>query len=147
MKQFAIFVLLLTLSAASYTQQINPSLTKQDYLKKSKNQKKAALIMLGGGAALVVAGFVFPKGESEGFTGSYYGLSNVVEEFENDGIKAAIRGTGVLSMLGSIPLFIASVKNKRRAMSLSFDIQKTPQLQNNKFIDQSIPSINLKLSL
>jgi hypothetical protein len=40
---------------------------KDDYLKKSKNQKKAARILLGGGAALLATGLVIPQGEFEGY--------------------------------------------------------------------------------
>ena len=51
-------VILLVLNSGSFYQQNNPSptLTKQDYLKKSKNQKTAAWIVLGGGIVLTSAG-------------------------------------------------------------------------------------------
>jgi len=70
MKKIILFAMLLTLSASSFGQQTKPSpdLTKQDYLLKSKKQKKAAKIMLGGGAVLSLTGFIIPKGEQTGTT-------------------------------------------------------------------------------
>ena len=44
-------------------------------------------------------------------------LGTPIEEYKNEGIKAAFGVAGVLTMLGSIPLFIASWKNKRKAAS------------------------------
>jgi len=50
--------MLFLMSASSFCQQtdVSQSLTRQDYLNKSKNQKKAAWILLGGGIALGLAG-------------------------------------------------------------------------------------------
>ena len=116
-----------------------------DYLQKSKNQKKTAWILLGGGAALMATGIIIPKGESKGFTGSYYGLP--AEEFENDGIKAAFGITGLLSMIGSVPFFIASGKNKRKAASISLNYQRVRQIQNSDLVNKSLPSLTLKFNL
>jgi hypothetical protein len=148
MKQIiCVMFLLFIFSAKTFSQQVNPSLTKQDYLQKSVKQKKAAWIMLGGGAALFATGLVFPKGESKGFTGSFYGIPNLVEEYENDGIKAGFMLVGSLSMLGSIPVFLASGRNKRKAASLSFKNEIAPRINATCLSRQSLPSINLKISL
>ena len=104
--------------------------------------------MLGSGAALVLTGFIIPKGKSKGVTtGSFYGLPVLVEGYENEGIKAAFGGIGLLSMLGSIPFFIASGKNKRKAASLSFNNMRTPQIKNSSMVYKPIPSVSLKINL
>jgi len=147
MKKILLFTMLLILSASSFGQQTNPSpgLTKQDYLLKSKRQKKVASIMLGGGAVLVLTSFIIPRGEQTGTT-NMYGIFPV-PDYKNDGIKAALGLTGVASMLGSIPFFIASGKNKRKAMHLSFKNEMAPQIQKSGFAYRPVPSLTIKISL
>ena len=136
MKKPTIFILLLILSISSFSQQ-----TKQDYLQKSKNQKKAATILLGGGALLILTAFIIPRGEQ---TGTSY---IIYTDYKNDGIKTALGLTGVVSVLGSIPFFIASGKNKRRAMNLSFRNERAPQVERSSFVYRTVPSLNLKINL
>lgn len=136
--------MLLILTAASFSQQNNPStsLTKQDYLLKSKKQANTALILLGGGAALVGTGIIFPKGEYEG-TSFIWGI----DTYSNDSFVGVLLATGSLSMLGSIPFFIASGKNNRKAMNVSFKNEMTPQLSKRSFVYKPVPSLTLKISL
>ena len=145
MKQALIFFLLIHVVVHCFGQQVTPASTIQsDYLKKSKNQKTAAWILLGGGAALLIVGAVIPKGEEQWDT--YYGFP--IKDNKNDGIKGLLYLTGTLSMIGSIPLFIASGKNKRRAISVSADLQ----MQNSKvirrasFANKSYPAVAVKLN-
>src|SRR5258705_12673666 len=135
MKKIILFIMLLILSVSSFSQQTNsrPVLNKQDYLKKSKNQKTTAWVLLGSGAALILVGDLIGNSKES--------------SFDDAGAGVVIAGAGVLSMLGSIPLFIASGKNKRKAMSMSFKNEMMPQLQRGSFVNQSIPSFSLKISL
>ena len=142
MKNATTLFLLLIISAASFSQQ--PQSVKTDYLQKSKNKKKTALILLGGGAALFITGLVIPKGES---TDLYNPWSGEKDVYENDDVKAGFEMAGTLSMLASIPFFIASGKNKKRAAAVSFKNEKMPQLQKNYFVYKPIPSLSLKISL
>src|ERR1044071_6922930 len=142
MKSITTLALLLAFAITSLGQQnsVNKLLTiKTDYLKKSKNQKKAAWIMVGGGSALLLTGILIPKGESKGFTGTWWGLP--VEGYKNDNIKSAFGITGVIAMAGSIPLFIASGKNKKRANAATVfvDIQSTPLLHQTEIQNQPTP--------
>ena len=116
---------------------------KDGYLKKSKNQKKAARILLGGGAALLATGLVIPRGESEGYDVCIY---VVCENHKNDDIKAAFGLTGFVSMLASVPFFIASGKNKKRGNSVSgyLKMHKTPLLVKND--KNSYPALHLKIT-
>jgi hypothetical protein len=142
MKKIILFSLLLILTASSFSQQNDPkpALLKENYMQKSKKQKKAAWIMLGGGTTLILTGILIPKGDIV----QEYGFFPV---YENDGIKGTFILTGTLSMIGSVPFFIVSKKNKRKGMSLSFSNQKIPSLQKSSFVYNSIPSLKLKIGL
>jgi hypothetical protein len=144
MKKIIVFVLMLSLSAASFSQQA-PGI-KTDYLKKSKNQKTVAVIMAGGGVLLVFAAvFIIPK--EEVVSGSSQSSFFSGYTIETNGFKVAAGIAGTLCMLGSIPLFIAAHKNEKKAMSLSFKNETAPQLKNNSFTNRPVPSLTLKISL
>ena len=142
MKKIIMGTMLLITANATFCQQNNPSpiLTKQDYMKKSKHQKTAGWILMGGGATFLLTGIVIPKGAltHSGFLDDTY---------KNDGIKDAFDLTGIVSMLGSIPFFIASSKNKKKAASLSFKNEPIPKLQKNSFVYRTIPALTLKIYL
>ena len=144
MKQLIILAGLLlivgvTISAAQSNQNTNTFQT--DYLKKSKNQKKAAYILLGGGGALMITGIIIPKGDITHIDPAG-GTS-----YKNDGIKSVFTQSGALAMLGSIPFFIVSGKNKKKAMSLSFKNEAVPQIFKQSIVSLSLPSLALKLGL
>jgi len=100
MKKTIICAMLLLLATVSFSQQTNPTqpLTREDYLKKSKSQKITAFVLLGGGVTTLA---IISKGNTS---------------FDVLGILAV---AGTLSTLGSIPLFIASGRNKRKAKMAS----------------------------
>lgn len=147
MKKVIISLFLIVFATASFSQQIiqKQTLTKADYQQKSKKQKKIAFIFLGAGAAMIITGVIIPEGElTDRFdprTFSYY--------HKNDGIKGALILGGGLSMLGSIPFFIASGKNKRRSNAISAFIQmeRAPILQGMAFSTQSFPAAGMRISL
>ena len=143
MKKISISVLLLIIATAGFSQQKKSSLglTKDDYLQKSNNKKKVAWIMLGGGATLVLAGIIIPRGEivHESF---WWG-----PEYKNDGIKGSLAFTGTLSMLGSIPFFISSHHNKKKAASLSFKNEMVPGIYKSGLVYSMVPSLALRFKL
>lgn len=150
MKKIIFGTILIAFAAVSFAQQSAPkqTLIQTDYLQKSKKQKKTAMIFLGGGAALIVASLVIPQGEPTGFqidpiTGGFY------EGHKNDGIKGALGLTGVVSMLGSIPFFIASGKNKRKARQASvfINMERAPVLQGMAFSTHSFPTAGVRINL
>src|SRR5438093_12667938 len=57
--------------------------------------------------------------------------------------------TGLASMVGSIPLFVASARNKRKSMAIStyFKIERYVAIQNNGFSNQLYPAISLHMNL
>ncbi len=150
MQKIIFGTILIAFATASFSQQIvqKQSLTKADYLQKSKKQKRTAMIFLGGGAALIVTSLVIPQGEPTGYqidpiSGGFY------EGHKNDGIKGALILGGGLSLLGSIPFFIASGKNKRKARQASvfINMERVPVLQGMAFSKQSFPGLGVRIRL
>ncbi len=136
MRKIIVFVMLLIISATSFSQPTTTPVPpfKTDYLKKSNNQKFLAWVLMGGGIAVV----------------SITALSNVGLDFGSTEKSASpvapLTIAGVL-MVSSIPVFIASHKNKKKAMSLSLNNETAPQIQKNRFVNRSVPSLTLKISL
>lgn len=137
MKKIMIYSLLLALPATSFSQKTNDSVpvVKTDYLTKSKNQKTAAWVLLGGGVALIGTGFLVGDGKNS--------------SFDDAAMGAVLAGIGLLSTIGSIPLFIASGKNKRKAMSTStfIKMETAPAFQKQTFVENSYPAFSVKVSL
>jgi len=136
MKKFFICTMFLLMTTSSFSQQtdLSQSLTRQDYLKKSKNQKTAAWILLGGGVALAVGAPILTISSATWF--------------QSDASWEIAFVTGCASVLGSIPLFIAAKRNKRKAMKVStyFEIQRNPVLTNTGIALHSTPTLSLKLN-
>jgi len=137
MKKNILYFLLLALPAASFCQKTNDSIpvVQTDYLVKSKNQKTAAWVLLGGGVALIGAGFLI--GDSKNST------------FDDAATGAVLGGIGFLSAIGSIPLFIASGKNKRKAMQATtfIKMENVRTIPSQSLVQTSYPSIALRIKL
>jgi len=89
--------------------------------------------MLIGGGALIGAGFLIGDRKESSFDDAATG--------------AIMGGVGVLLMIGSVPVFIASSKNKRKALSLSFKNVPIPQIKNSSMVYQSMPAVSIQLNL
>ncbi len=109
------------------------TLTKEDYLKKYKNQKTAAWISLGGGIGMAVGGFVI------NLSGDWVGPN------QNKGSWLIYLGGA--ATLASIPLFISAHKNKRRAASIAINNQNFLWPQQSSFCFKRQPAITLKMNL
>lgn len=144
MRKTACLLLLLAITLSGFTQ--SSTLTKEDYLQKSKRQKKAGVILLSGGGALLVTGTVI------GFGAARNELANIFSEPDNDKefVGAGILlVTGVAAMAGSVPFFIASAKNKKRAAKITaaIKIENTKLLFGQSISLRSYPAGSLKISL
>ena len=135
MRKFFICTMLLLMTTSSFCQQTDfgQSLTQQNYLQKSKKQKTGAWVLLGGGAAVAVGAAILD-------------VSSDWSKSETPYLVAL--STGCASMLGSIPLFIASKRNKRKAMNVStyFEIRKNPVPTNTGLALHSAPTLSLKFN-
>ena len=137
MKKIILFVLLVTTATGLFNQQTNtkhPVTTKQDFLLKSKNQKTGARVLLAGGIALMGVGFLIGDRKES--------------DFSDAGTGFILGGLGFISAVGSIPLFIASGKNKRKAMNASayFEIQQNRVAKQTGSICFSFPALSIKMN-
>ncbi len=136
------------LLAFSFAQQYAPTpgnkiaYEMNQYLLKAKKQKTAAWICLGGGLVLASTGVVI---------GAANMASDVIVSFATlEETQSDYTGEGVLMLLGcagivtSIPLFIASGKNRQKARLL-FSNQKTFGLHHG--ISKKIPGLTVSISL
>jgi hypothetical protein len=156
MKKITFFFLLLAVSVSVFSQQIEPSptLTKQDYLAKSKKQKTGAWLLMGGGFAMMTIGAGVAIDDAAAETSdalvTIFSLGTVEPENndkDNTTLSNVLFFGGLAAIVGSIPLFKAAKRNKREGMSLSFSNQKIPSLQKTSFVYNSIPSVKLKINL
>ncbi len=142
MKPLLFAMMLLSVSATSFSQQSNSSryMIDNGYLQKSKHQKTAAWILLATGGTLVTTGFIIPKGEliHESF---------LQKTYKNDGIKSTLVFGGIAAITGSLTLFFLASKNKQKAMSLSIKNEQVSLIQKNSLVYDTIPSISLKINL
>lgn len=134
MKKIILFSALLILANSVFSQPANPSpaLTKQDYLKKSKDQKTAAWIFMGGGIGLAILGFQADK--------------HVEGNLENSGKIVAIV-TGLAAISVGTTLFILASENKKRAGVISFRMETAPLIQQRSFVYRSYPALSFRLKL
>ena len=111
-------------------------LTKEEYLKESRQQRTGAIILLAGGGAVLMGGLAIAA--------QHFDLFNLEEE-RDETLEIVMIVIGGAAMLGSIPVFKSAKKNKLKAMSLSFKNERTIQLQNGFAQLKRIPSLNFTL--
>ena len=149
MKKLTIFITLLLFFTTSFSQQTTGTAAPKvatDYLNKSKKQKTAAWILLGSGIIMVIiAGVIWTDAVEENVdpNNPFSPLIAPATTTKGTGLMVA----GLLVTAGSIPLFIASGKNRRKAASLSFINMRTPQIKNSSMVYKPIPSVSLKINL
>ncbi len=108
MKTICLLAVMLILAVNLFAQA--PEGTKQYYLEKSRNQKTFGWVLLGGGTALaIIGGIGFDKEGIFSSSADAYGFMFI---------------GGIVADLASIPLFISSAKNARKAASMSFHQQR-----------------------
>jgi hypothetical protein len=130
---FSLTLLLFVLTSFEQT----PVISKDYYLKKSKTQKTVGWILLGTGAGIAAYGFITRNSYTD--NAGPFGGQNYT------GALIAIGG-GVISA-SSIPFFISSAKNKRKAATISFKNQKILFPRQNTFVLKTQPTLTLKIEL
>jgi len=141
MKKLVVIIATFLLFFETFSQQSNPApaLTKQDYLIKSKKQKTSAWGLLGIGTAMLVGGAAIAAQEA----------GDTWNGGESEGLEAAgvVAAMGVAAMIGSIPLFIASSRNKSKAMSVSLKNEQFQSLKNSSLVYRPMPAVSLRINL
>ena len=107
---------------------------------------------MGGGCALITTSAILASTKvAEDVGNSFASVFSGGEPIpENDyTAENILLITGMASMIASIPLFIASKKNKRRAMDMSANIkmENARMFQYQSFVQASYPAIALKIKL
>lgn len=126
---FLIFAFL-TATYGQETTSTIPEVTQANYLKKSRSQKTAAWILLGTGSLATILGTIEVNPNYGESTNTNFLL------------------IGGLALVGaSVPLFIASSRNKTRSMSMSLKNNVLPHIRHNNLSYSSVPSLSLKLRL
>ncbi len=139
MKKSIVFIVGLAIAFTSFSQQTQTDSVKYGskdyYLQKSKRQKSGARALLIGGTAFMAAGLLIGNSKDA--------------DFGQAGAGAIMFGIGFLADVGSIPLFIASSKNKKRAMkaSVSLKIQDALVVQKQNMINTRLPAISFRVRL
>jgi hypothetical protein len=134
----SILLLLAIFSLNAIGQVQTAPVTKETYFKKSKKQKTVACILLGAGAgALFMGAFINEDNE------------DVEENFTpyNNNTKTTAIVSGAGCMLLSIPLFIASKRNKRKAMSMSFKNQNIRYIALGRSVTKIQPALTFRMNL
>ena len=106
MKSTLIITILLATSLKNFSQELAQPKTlsaKETLVQKSKNQKTAGFILLGAGTIAF-------------FGAGLHSANNILEKTPTSDAIAAV---GLGAMIGSIPLFIAAKRNKKKAAALS----------------------------
>ena len=129
-----ICIALLMVIATSVLSQPTASV-QTGYLQKSKRQKSAAFSLLGGGSALIITGLLIGNNKNSSFGDAAAGV--------------IVGGIGFLSAIGSIPLFIASAKNKRKANTATtfFKMETIQAIQQHSFVQHLYPAVSVRISL
>ncbi|MEO6069087.1 MAG: hypothetical protein ABIP31_01015 [Chitinophagaceae bacterium] len=140
MKKMIVFLTLIAIGFSSFAQTETDNVkTKKYYLDKSRKQRTTGWIMLGGGVALTGIGIGAAVAES---------INYVLGDSKSGNIGSVLATVGVVSALGSIPVFICASKNKRKAAEVAFSIQKLPSMlysSNGQAAFQ--PALTLKVSI
>lgn len=133
--------LLILLMLAAFSNGFAQGLTKEDYLRRSKNQKKAAWTLCGTGATLFLTSlFVYPSNYS------FLGFNSDAEDRQAN-TAGVFFVAGSTCMLGSIPFFRLSGRNKKKAAALSFRLNRF-QPPGTAFTGTAYrPSVGLQIGL
>lgn len=143
----------LLFACTSFAQQTSPLPlnNEQKYTQRSIQQKRMALGLLISGGGLMVTAVALPRGalvEDGIYCGPGAGiLCN--EQYKNDNLKSAILLAGAAAGLSSIPFFIASSKNKRKAAkaSIGFNSQQVLLPLQKHFVFRRQPALTFTMRL
>ena len=134
MKKLLILLLFVAITLCGISQPLNNTggRDKTDYLKKSRHQKTAAWILIGGGLFCAILGSIQVNS-------NYGGTDNS----NSHGLLII----GLAAIGGSIPLFIASSHNKKKAASVGLKNELLPRVQSGGLVYHNSPALTLKIRL
>lgn len=139
-----------TNASASISSDTIPSLSKEDYLLKSKRQRTGAIVSLTGGILAGTVGVVMVIGGSALFFVEAIDFTNSSEQPDNRARNLTTAGVALLlvgtaAVVTSIVLFSHAAKNKKVAMSMT--AQPVQQLQQHGVVRTFVPSVRFTIDL
>lgn len=145
MKQLLVFFINFIIFFEVSGQQLSVQLSKDDYLKKSKRQQTTGIVLVSGGFAVSAVGLVVavvstPFAIADGFGGNTGGTESMRK-------GTALIYTGLIAMAGSVPFFVASGKNKKKAMqaNITFHVSKFTPEASAILRQKHIPCVGIKV--
>ncbi len=138
MKKIILFSALCIFVVQGFAQTTSKAVTKEYYLKKSRTQKTIAWVMLGTGVVMAATGYVI---------GSTRDADDFIQDANIGETEGIVIIAGGVVAVGSIPLFIISSKNKKRAAGISFIQQPVFVPVQNSFAYKHQPGISIKIKL
>jgi uncharacterized membrane protein len=135
MKKILTLVILLLFMVKGFGQ-TTPStpFSKEDYLQKSKTQQTTGWIFLSVGITMTAVGVI--------------GFNNTYDDWNDNSTDAygALILTGPLIALGSIPFFVSSGSNARKAATLSLNYQPILIPNQGSLVQSSQPSLSVTIT-
>lgn len=135
MKKILVLLTITLIAVMSFSQIQNTTLSKEDYLLKSKRQQTTGWILLAGGSTVAVVGIIafsqldlWESSDSEWNTAGFLLIGGVV--------------TGLIS----IPFFVNSSRNARKAAVISFNSRPMLLPRNNTLTVRTVPTISLRIN-
>ncbi|MBA2500845.1 MAG: hypothetical protein H0V30_14060 [Chitinophagaceae bacterium] len=109
-----------------------------DFLNKANKQKTTGWILLGAGAGVATIGFIVVSAT----------IWNDLIEGESKGADAGgvLMSAGLVSMVGSIPFFIASGKNRKKAAAIVFiKMENSSKMNQYTMTEKKYPAVALRV--
>ena len=138
-KIFNLFIVLFTISNISFSQKLNlvKPQSREEYLIKSQKQKKMGWRILGLAVVVGTLPLLFKRDHPS--DNPYY--------FYNDKNKTAAILVVTATGLSSIPFFISSSKNKKKAVGIALHNENTNIPREKGFALKTMPTVTLIVGL
>jgi hypothetical protein len=124
----SVFLLIICLSLLNCI--FSQTKAKEYFLQRSKNQKTTAWILLGAGVTAIITGVI---------------VDNALKEGEQSFTGGFIEVGGIICTLTSVPFFISSSRNKRRATTLAISNEKVLFYPNSPLVSRLHPTFSLHI--
>jgi hypothetical protein len=135
------FCLLVILSTGTNAQE--PMLNKTDLLAKAKKQNTTGWVVFGTGFTITSIGLIMVTNEVKN---DLYNIFSP-EKQKNSSAGTVLVIGGAAGMLSSIPFFLVSSKNQKRAAIAFLKLESQHELKKASFVTSSFPALGLRISL
>lgn len=143
MKQisFSLILLIFVYNVFSQTP-LNPPISKEEYLKRSRDLKTIGWVLVGAGTCVGAIGITLERGAVKD-PGGWFSPAT----YENDTTREILIVGGVALIAGCIPLFHMATKDKRKAATIGFNNQRLLFPQGNAFVSKTQTTMTLRIGL